>query len=133
MTPRARHVFFATIVAMGNLLLTTPAAADSVEEKLAVANAMLRDPPGVPHRGLHGLSAYSASKAALIGLMRSLAQEGARCGIRVNAVAPYAHTGMTAHLMPPEIAASLRREYVAPLVVWFAAFDSFHASTAGVQ
>lgn len=70
--------------------------------------------------GLHGLTAYSASKAALIGLTRSLAQEGARCGVRVNAVSPYAHTNMTAQHMPADLAARLRAEYVAPLVAYFA-------------
>lgn len=70
--------------------------------------------------GLHGLSAYSASKAALLGLMRSLAQEGARCGVHCNAVAPYAYTGMTAANSPPDRAATMPPGYVAPLIAWFA-------------
>lgn len=70
--------------------------------------------------GLHGLTAYSASKAALIGLTRSLAQEAARCGVRVNAVSPYAHTNMTAAHMPTGLADTLRADYVAPLVAYFA-------------
>jgi NAD(P)-dependent dehydrogenase (short-subunit alcohol dehydrogenase family) len=39
-------------------------------------------------RGHAGISAYTASKAALLGLARSLAMELAREGIRVNCVAP---------------------------------------------
>src|SRR5512137_1270551 len=39
--------------------------------------------------GLHGLSAYAASKAALIGLARSLAQEGAARDLFCNTMAPY--------------------------------------------
>lgn len=39
-------------------------------------------------RGARNMSAYSASKAGLIGLMQSAAQEFAGNGIRVNAVAP---------------------------------------------
>lgn len=39
-------------------------------------------------RGKFGTSAYSASKAGLLGLSRSLAREVGRFGIRVNAVAP---------------------------------------------
>lgn len=39
-------------------------------------------------RGKFGTSAYSASKAGLLGLSRSLAREVGRFGIRVNSVAP---------------------------------------------
>lgn len=56
--------------------------------------------------GLAGLSIYSAGKAAIIGLTRTLALELVRDGIRVNAVAPgLVHTEMIGDLidaMPPE-------------------------------
>jgi 3-oxoacyl-[acyl-carrier protein] reductase len=42
----------------------------------------------VASTGYQGLSAYSASKAALIGFTRSLAREVGRVNITVNAVAP---------------------------------------------
>jgi NAD(P)-dependent dehydrogenase (short-subunit alcohol dehydrogenase family) len=37
---------------------------------------------------MQGMSAYGASKAALIHFTRNAAMEGARAGIRVNAVTP---------------------------------------------
>ena len=49
--------------------------------------------------GYHGLSAYSATKAALLGFTRSLAREVGQLGITVNAVAPgFVDTEMTAEL-----------------------------------
>jgi NAD(P)-dependent dehydrogenase (short-subunit alcohol dehydrogenase family) len=68
--------------------------------------------------GLHGLSAYAAAKAALIGLMRSLAQEGATRGVFCNAIAPYAATRMTARHATPEFLADMRPELVAPMVAY---------------
>ena len=52
-------------------------------------------------RGKFGLANYAASKAALIGLTRTMARELGPRGIRVNAVAPgYIRTELTSKLDP---------------------------------
>ena len=58
--------------------------------------------------GFAGQTAYAASKAALLGMTRSLAREVGRRGVRVNAVVPgFVKTKMTASL-PPDVVAELR-------------------------
>lgn len=54
-------------------------------------------------RGKRGTAAYSASKAGLLGLARSVAREVGRFGIRINVVEPgWVRTPLTDSL-PPEI------------------------------
>ena len=68
--------------------------------------------------GLHGLSAYAASKAALIGFTRALAIEGKSHNVLTNAIAPFAATPMTARQgnLPEEFMTTMRPEFVAPVV-----------------
>lgn len=70
--------------------------------------------------GVHGMVAYSAAKAAIIGLMRALAIEGAALGVKANVVAPYAYSQMTAPWMDSAQAAAFDPAKVAPLVAWLA-------------
>ena len=53
--------------------------------------------------GNFGQSNYGAAKMGVIGLMNTLAQEGAKYDIRVNALAPTAGTRMTEGLIPDSV------------------------------
>lgn len=73
--------------------------------------------------GVHGMAAYSASKAALIGLMRVIALEGASRKVAANAIAPFAATGMTGEYLDPAIAKRMGPERVAPVASWLMSPD----------
>jgi len=74
--------------------------------------------------GNFGQSNYGAAKMALVGLMNTLALEGERHGIRVNCLAPTAHTQMTEGLMPAEVLAQLRPEAVTPGLLYLASEEA---------
>lgn len=65
--------------------------------------------------GEHGLPAYSAAKAGVIGLMQSLALEGHSHGVFVNAIAPFARTQMTADTLEAAAIPGLAPDEVAPV------------------
>lgn len=66
--------------------------------------------------GNFGQANYGAAKLGLVGLINTLAQEGAKYNIKANAVAPIAATRMTEDILPPEVLKNLTPEYVAPVV-----------------
>lgn len=68
--------------------------------------------------GNFGQTNYGAAKMALVGLMQTLALEGAKHDIRVNCLAPTAATRMTEGLLPPEVLAALKPEAVTPMLLW---------------
>lgn len=74
--------------------------------------------------GNFGQTSYGAAKLAQVGFMKSLHQEGAKFGIKVNAICPVAGTRMTEDLLPPDIAALLRPEAVTPAVLYLASEDA---------
>jgi NAD(P)-dependent dehydrogenase (short-subunit alcohol dehydrogenase family) len=74
--------------------------------------------------GNFGQSNYSAAKMALVGLMQTLALEGAKYDIRVNCVAPTAATQMMEGILPPEQLAMLRPELVSPAVLALVSDDA---------
>jgi len=67
--------------------------------------------------GNFGQSNYGAAKLALVGLMQTLALEGAKHGIRVNCLAPTAATRMTAGLLPEAVLAALEPQAVTPAML----------------
>jgi len=84
--------------------------------------------------GIRGQATYATAKCAVVGLMRSLALEGAEHGILVNTISPngytrmhpaatggasvFGHTSGTAWLKQSE--ATMPVEAVAPAIVWLA-------------
>ncbi len=70
--------------------------------------------------GLHGnigQANYAAAKGGIISLAKSLALEGKRYGVRVNAVAPMALTDMTADVFGDGPLTQLSTEMVVPYVL----------------
>ncbi|MDP1742624.1 SDR family NAD(P)-dependent oxidoreductase [Polaromonas sp.] len=74
--------------------------------------------------GNFGQSNYGAAKMALVGLMQTLAIEGAKHDIRVNCLAPTAATRMTAGLMPEEVLKALAPGAVVPAMLVLASNDA---------
>jgi NAD(P)-dependent dehydrogenase (short-subunit alcohol dehydrogenase family) len=67
--------------------------------------------------GNFGQSNYGAAKMALVGLMQTLALEGAKTNIRVNCLAPTAGTRMLEGLLPDDVLAALAPEAVSPAIL----------------
>ncbi|EYC52360.1 3-hydroxyacyl-CoA dehydrogenase [Hylemonella gracilis str. Niagara R] len=74
--------------------------------------------------GNFGQSNYGAAKMALVGLMQTLALEGAKNDIRVNCLAPTAATRMTEGLMPDVVLRALKPEAVVPAMLVLACADA---------
>ena len=74
--------------------------------------------------GNFGQSNYGAAKLALVGLMQTLAIEGAKYDIRVNSLAPTAATRMTESLFPAEFLQALKAADVVPAMLVLAAEEA---------
>ena len=66
--------------------------------------------------GNFGQANYSAAKLAMVGFTETLAKEGAKYNINANVIAPIAASRMTETVMPPDLLAVMKPEWVVPLV-----------------
>jgi len=74
--------------------------------------------------GNFGQANYGAAKMALVGLMQTLALEGARNGIKVNCLAPSAATAMTNGLYSEQVLQDISPDLVSPAVVALASSEA---------
>ena len=69
--------------------------------------------------GNFGQAAYAAAKAGVLGFMRTLAIEGLKNNVRINAISPGALTRMTGDLgNVPDYMSLMQPECVSPAVAW---------------
>jgi 3-hydroxyacyl-CoA dehydrogenase/3a,7a,12a-trihydroxy-5b-cholest-24-enoyl-CoA hydratase len=70
--------------------------------------------------GNFGQANYAMAKLGVHGFAQTLAAEGAKKNVRVNTIAPIAGSRMTETVLPPDLVAALKPEYVSPLVACLA-------------
>jgi NAD(P)-dependent dehydrogenase (short-subunit alcohol dehydrogenase family) len=74
--------------------------------------------------GNFGQANYGAAKMALVGFANTLALEGAKYNVRVNALAPTAHTRMTDGLLPAAAAEILKPETLTAGMLYLASEEA---------
>jgi NAD(P)-dependent dehydrogenase (short-subunit alcohol dehydrogenase family) len=79
--------------------------------------------------GNFGQANYGAAKLGMVGLINTLAVEGARYHITANAIAPLADTRMTTDVIPEEARRQLDPAYASPLVVHLASEECTDSGT----
>lgn len=74
--------------------------------------------------GNFGQANYGAAKMGVLGLAKTLYQEGAKHGIRVNTIVPTAGTRMTQDILPEEAYKAFSPENVAPAALFLVSDDA---------
>ena len=78
-------------------------------------------------RGLYGnfgQTNYGAAKMGVVGMMNTLAQEGAKYNVKINALAPTAGTRMTEGLIDDKAFAMFAPDTVTPAVLFLVSEDA---------
>jgi NAD(P)-dependent dehydrogenase (short-subunit alcohol dehydrogenase family) len=70
--------------------------------------------------GNFGQANYAAAKMGIVGLSKTLAQEGAKYNIKTNVISPVAKSRMTESILPPPVLDQLRPEFVSAVVAHLA-------------
>jgi 3-hydroxyacyl-CoA dehydrogenase/3a,7a,12a-trihydroxy-5b-cholest-24-enoyl-CoA hydratase len=79
--------------------------------------------------GNFGQVNYAAAKLGIVGIANSIKIEGERKNIKVATIAPLAASRMTETVMPPDVLAMLKPEYVSALVTYLVS-EQFNDSGA---
>ena len=74
--------------------------------------------------GNFGQTNYGSAKMGVIGMMNTLAQEGAKNNVKINALAPTAGTRMTEGLIPEKAFYLMTPETVTPAVLYLVSHDA---------
>ena len=79
--------------------------------------------------GNFGQANYGAAKMGMVGLINTLAVEGARYNVTANAIAPLADTRMTTDVIPDDARQQLDPAFASPLVVHLASEECTDTGT----